>query len=551
MLRSVSWPVVLSFTAALACGVSTAMGESQRVFGTHFWDYGANVDVMSHEGGWDVEANLGRDGANASRYEDITGEGFTIIQRLDWSWELTVPTTAAEQDQFASQCRINWANKIKKYCRYYCIGNEMEFFVTVPEYVAAFQKVRNAIKAEQPEARVMIGHFNDTNHARQAMQALGRDGYDGVAIHTSNSVPTGLLDILDDPTLHGGQSARPEVGVYITEWGWLKDTNPNAMNVIRQFYQELGASNAGRSRQVFCACWFVYWPAGAWHTFSLQEALIDNPAFEAATALGTTFNSYSTNPILASNLYADIPDQGFSIPVSWTTNVPARRQFWWRPISTSIGQSSVLDASLTTSHQHTISTSPKQVYEVMPISTRNDYGDVGGRRYRVKSGLWSSTAEQTIAGRVVVSWATDWPSDSIVEYGPTASLGLSKSSAPSVTDHQVEINGLAPGQYYYRILSSEVNPDPNGARLYMRSPIRTFSVSPLIPGDTDGDCDVDQDDFGYFQACLTGQGVTQTDQQCTLARLDTDEDVDTGDIALFLKCVSGSGVCGDPNCLAD
>jgi len=551
MVRPFRRLAALSFLIVSAGGVSTALAESRHVFGIHFWDAGANVDVMSHEGGWDVEANLGKDWISTTRYEDIVGEGFTIVQRLDWTWSQTVPVTPAEQDTFADQCRTNWARRIKPYCRHYCIGNEMEIWgcPDPADYVAAFQKVRNAIKAEQPEARVIIGHFNDTNHARQAMQALGRDGYDGLAIHTQNAVPTGLLDMLDDSTLHNGQSARPEVGVYITEWGWEKDSNANAMNVMRAFYEALGASNAGRSRQVFCACWFVYWPAYAWDNFSLQQALIDNPAFEAATALGTTFNSYSNNPILVNSLYADVHNPGSNITLNWTTNVTARTQAWWRSVSTSIGQSSALNTSLTTGHQHIIPTSPGQVYEVMPISTKNDYGDVCGRRYRVKSGPWSSTAQQTIAGRVAVSWNTDWPSDSIVEYGPTVELGSAKSNAQAVTSHLVEISSLDPGQYYYRVLSSEANPDPNGARLYMRSSIRTFSISPMMPGDTDGDCDVDQDDFGYFQVCLTGQGIPQTSQQCTLARLDTDEDVDAGDITLFLKCLSGSGVCGDPNCL--
>jgi len=543
------WSVFLC--VALWLSVTTAaLAESHHVFGIHFWDYGANVDVMSHEGGWGVEANLGSDGVNTSRYEDIVGEGFTVVQRLDWKWDQTVPTTSAEQDAFASQCRNNWANKIKKYCRHYCIGNEMEFFVTVPEYVAAFQKVRTAIKAEQPEARVIIGHFNDTGNARQAMQALGRDGYDGVAIHTSNDVPAGLLNMLDDPTLHGGQSARPEVGVYITEWGWVKDTNPNAMNVIRQFYQDLGASNAGRSRQVFCACWFVYWPAGAWSSFSLQQSVIDNPAFEAATALGTTFNSYANNQIMASNLYADVSDPGSSIAVSWTTDVTARTQGWWRLLSNPEGQSTTLNSSPTTTHSFAVGTSASQVYEVMPISTRNDYGDVGGRRYRVKSGPWTSTVQQTGAGRVVVSWTTDWPTDATVEYGPTTALGSSKVSYPLLTEHDVQITDLAPGQYYYRILSSEEVSDPNEARLYMRSPIRTFTVGQMMPGDTDGDCDVDQEDFGLLQACFSGPGVPQTDPGCVFVRMDGDDDVDSSDFTLFRGCISGPGVCGDPDCLS-
>jgi len=68
------------------------------------------------------------------------------------------------------------------------------------------------------------------------------------------------------------------------------------------------------------------------------------------------------------------------------------------------------------------------------------------------------------------------------------------------------------------------------------------------PGDIDGDCDVDQMDFGILQRCYGGQGVEQTDPACLGARLDADVDVDTGDFALFMQCVSGANVAGDPDC---
>jgi murein tripeptide amidase MpaA len=69
-----------------------------------------------------------------------------------------------------------------------------------------------------------------------------------------------------------------------------------------------------------------------------------------------------------------------------------------------------------------------------------------------------------------------------------------------------------------------------------------------IPGDMDGDFDVDQEDFGGLQACLTGEGVAQTDAPCARARLDGDTDVDADDEVIFEECMTGPGGIGDPDC---
>jgi hypothetical protein len=71
---------------------------------------------------------------------------------------------------------------------------------------------------------------------------------------------------------------------------------------------------------------------------------------------------------------------------------------------------------------------------------------------------------------------------------------------------------------------------------------------PPIPGDFDGDFDVDQDDFGHMQACLSGSGIPQDDPGCLPGRLDWDDDVDQLDLALFLACVTGPDTPGDPAC---
>jgi choice-of-anchor C domain-containing protein len=69
-----------------------------------------------------------------------------------------------------------------------------------------------------------------------------------------------------------------------------------------------------------------------------------------------------------------------------------------------------------------------------------------------------------------------------------------------------------------------------------------------IPGDFDQDGDVDQEDFGFFQICLSGSGIEQLTPGCERARLDEDLDVDQVDFALFQGCVTGPNGIGDLNC---
>ncbi len=59
-------------------------------------------------------------------------------------------------------------------------------------------------------------------------------------------------------------------------------------------------------------------------------------------------------------------------------------------------------------------------------------------------------------GHATVSWATDEPSSSLVEYGRTASLGQQASNSAQVTNHEVELSGLEPNTtYHYRVSSTD------------------------------------------------------------------------------------------------
>jgi len=68
-------------------------------------------------------------------------------------------------------------------------------------------------------------------------------------------------------------------------------------------------------------------------------------------------------------------------------------------------------------------------------------------------------------------------------------------------------------------------------------------------GDTDNDADVDQEDFGYFQNCISGSGISQTNPACQNALLDDDDDVDLNDFNLFQACMSGANITPNSSCL--
>jgi hypothetical protein len=69
---------------------------------------------------------------------------------------------------------------------------------------------------------------------------------------------------------------------------------------------------------------------------------------------------------------------------------------------------------------------------------------------------------------------------------------------------------------------------------------------PVIRGDLDLDGDVDQSDFGIFQASLTGppgsDGAPNGGDPANFADLDGDGQVDLNDFGVFQRCIRGPGM---------
>jgi hypothetical protein len=79
------------------------------------------------------------------------------------------------------------------------------------------------------------------------------------------------------------------------------------------------------------------------------------------------------------------------------------------------------------------------------------------------------------------------------------------------------------------------------------SNVLTVQVMAVPTADFDRDGDVDQADFGRFQACYTAQGQPVV-AGCEDADLDADRNVDMNDFRVFQACMSGAHVTADPPC---
>ena len=90
--------------------------------------------------------------------------------------------------------------------------------------------------------------------------------------------------------------------------------------------------------------------------------------------------------------------------------------------------------------------------------------------------------------------------------------------------------------------------DPGGnRRRYSLSEVRlATSACPLPFADADEDGDVDQQDFGTFQLCFTGDGGTYEDPSCYCFDRNGDNDIDLYDHSDFEDCATGPDVPFDP-----
>jgi hypothetical protein len=153
--------------------------------------------------------------------------------------------------------------------------------------------------------------------------------------------------------------------------------------------------------------------------------------------------------------------------------------------------------------------------EVAPVSTRNCLS-------------WLSSASPQANLTRIVCRTDRFPA------GPDdGSVILEEAAVPGAARSWVHA-GLENGRIRYYAVYACFR---EAARYY--SPPAGISATPAVQPDMDHDGDVDQVDFGLFQACYSGPFVEQPDPACRQARMDADTDVDSDDATVLMNCFTG------------
>jgi hypothetical protein len=119
----------------------------------------------------------------------------------------------------------------------------------------------------------------------------------------------------------------------------------------------------------------------------------------------------------------------------------------------------------------------------------------------------------------------------------TLSPGQFQTSRPGTTFEPGRLEPLT--TYYWRIDAENVAGTAVGE-------VWSFTTE-SVSGDFDGDGDVDQEDFGFFQSCYSDASATASGA-CVKADLNSDGFVNHIDFEIFRACLSVPNVPADKNC---
>lgn len=515
---------------ALIPATLVAAADSPYLYGIHWWGYtpGQPVDAgacqlldCNTHAGWDVETVL-TNGPSwwgpahfAGLYTNLYGsKNTTIITRLDYDWGQTVPY---DRPSWPSEV-VSAVNILRHGCHIWILGNEPNLTIegnswpaqriTPTAYAQIYRDVRNAvhtsaynspagphivlIAAPSPGGPVTFPGgerwIDGNDWLGQVIDNIPNDEIDGFAIHAyggGGAVNDFHQSYVEQLQLIDSKNCRNKPA-YITEWNMVSNETTMAQ-FTRDCFADLNTWNSNPdNHNIRCLCWFVY--------DSDQQA-------------GGGWDNYSIE------YYRDHGDQTYPDP---------------RDLYRAFEETVDLRYPAGVSGTPNLGTIARWPESFSPATIERHSPD--NDTFTVRN-AGNGTMSYTITD--AANWLAAAP-DSGTGSGETDTIMLLYN-----TDQ------LAAGSYNatVTISSNEADNSPQTISINL-----TVDPSPYALADFDEDGDVDQQDFGRFQACYTGPGVAQNAHNCFNAKLDGDDDVDIGDFGVFQRCMTGEDRPADPNC---
>jgi hypothetical protein len=169
--------------------------------------------------------------------------------------------------------------------------------------------------------------------------------------------------------------------------------------------------------------------------------------------------SASSPPVISAITASAITNT--SATISWTTDQPSSSQVEYGT-TTGYGSLSSLNSSLTTTHTVVLTgLTPGTTYNYAVLSSSSTGANATSGNFTFQTtapgpAISAVSASGITASSVTITWTTDQPSSSQVQYGTTTAYGSSTTLNSSlVTSHSVTISGLTAGTAYnFAVLSS-------------------------------------------------------------------------------------------------
>lgn len=499
-----TWSRPISALLVCVCTlIGVARADSPWLYGAHWYGTDGDVEdmtagkcvwvletVMTYDGNWDADARRGR-------METAVARGHTIITRIQPRWGWAVP----REEEMAAYLNAvaDTAHTLRNVCHIWQIGNEMnnpgEYgggYLDPFDYVDRFKRIRTAIKSiDSPlgEQMVLLGPTSSfaVSYLQMMLMNLDPPDLDGIAIH--------------------GYGVNPDPFVM------------NSLLNFRASYQEQLAlidQYGFRYKPVFIT---EFDRCTDPVNDATQEATSSQFLYLAYQQLDAWNHTPGTHPIIAA-IWFIYPDDS-----NWGCYSLRRHKAGPRGA----------DVNLWDAFQHAAT----QGY---PAGTTTTALAVSADAF-TKETPYHTNATSDAFTITNIGWGA-------MDYGVTVdadwlettpAVGVSHGEPDEIAILYDTVD-LPSAEYTTTVRVSATDAIDSPQEIAIR-----IDVLPP-PGDQDRDGDVDQEDFGIFQACYSGSGRIQRDPACRFARLDHDVDVDLNDFGIFQGCLSGPNIPADPDC---
>lgn len=585
-LQKAGGPHVVALLLCLVIAAPTAAQESPYLYGIHDHDHNSieylNRVAAGGATGWaTATVAIGHNPADTGGvdFRSISNAGHTVICRLNngYGEDGTIPVPA-QYANFATRC-ANFVSQSQG-CKLYVIGNETNLasewpkangwraYVSPQDYANCFRQCYNAIKAVRPDAQVVCqglapfagpygsGSDHDgnpvgwTDYMNQMLTAIsGTGGIDGIAVHINSRGYT-YNDV------HSTAKVNGQYFSFYVYKDWVNLGTPPALRRLPYYATECNGIYYWKGGHAECTD--INNPSCSYQTHWMEWIYAEINSWNQARAAsgegiyrcvnmyrwcawcdGWNIDGSSKETQILADLDAAVawkyrwPDSG-----GFTVNPPSGENL--ASYSLSVQTDSIYGSQWA---------GPKAIDGVVSVASKwvsagtapphwlaldlgGDYV-VTGFVVRLPGAAGEPTTynAEAFAFQTASSLSGPWSTEVSID---------NSSRANVVTRSYVAPRSLR----YVRLYITDAGIDN-----YARIPeFEVWGPFPGYKGDMDGDRDVDQGDFGLFQACYTGVG-TILPPACQAADFDGNSLINEVDFTVFRSCLSGPGVTPARSCL--